>query len=141
MIAGDVDLPADASAAGHARRHVRSWLRDHDLEQLTETATLLTSELVTNAVLHTSDVARLTLQSVPGGLRVEIQDASPAGPVRRRHSPRATTGRGLALLAELADTWGWEPQATGKVVWFTVTTAADPWAAYTGTDWLAEAQL
>ena len=59
----------------------------------------------------------------------------------RRHSQTATTGRGLRLLDDVADAWGWEPAVGGLVVWCRLTVACDPWAAYADTDWLAEADL
>ena len=47
-----INLPADATAPSQARATVRTWLQAQDLTALTDTAVLLTRELVTNAVLH-----------------------------------------------------------------------------------------
>ncbi len=141
MTAAEVALPADASAAAEARRFVRSWLQAHDLEPHADTVLLLTSEIVTNAVLHTARPSHLTISSTGAAVRVELRDSSPTGPTRRRHSVSATTGRGLRLLEDLASEWGWRPDGGGKVLWFCVASDTDPWAAFTGTDWLAEAEL
>ena len=85
---------------------------------LVDTAILLISELVTNAMLHGGEGAVLTLLLNDRILRVEVQDASPALPVVRSYSETATTGRGMVIVDSLAAAWGSFPVAGGKVVWF-----------------------
>ncbi|MFI9200417.1 SpoIIE family protein phosphatase [Streptomyces sp. NPDC053048] len=134
-------MPGDARAPSAARRFVRSVLaawNAHDL--VTDDATLLVSELVTNAVVHagTSVDLECRLDPAPGGnLVVEVTDHHPAREFRAR--PRraggdrgvpAHGGRGLRLVAELAETWGTAYRRTDKTVWFHLATRPPD----TGTD-------
>jgi anti-sigma regulatory factor (Ser/Thr protein kinase) len=135
------ELPADATAPGQARARLRSWLQTRDLEALADSAALLTSELVTNAVLHAGAPVGLSLAAVPAGVRIAVSDCSPTGPSVRHHSREATTGRGLRLLSELAQEWGWEPADDGKVVWCLVSSATDPWAAFADGTWMEDVDL
>jgi anti-sigma regulatory factor (Ser/Thr protein kinase) len=106
------------------RRLLRDHLRLWGAPALADTAELLTSELVTNALQHTTGGAVLTATLTPGPpggrLRVEVQDS-----LSRRPQPRppvtddyGTSGRGLLLVQALADAWGVNAGASGKVVWF-----------------------
>jgi anti-sigma regulatory factor (Ser/Thr protein kinase) len=113
-----VSLPADGRAAGLARRFVRRQLESWQLDDLLETALLLTSEVVTNAILHTASAPSLALARDGGGVRVTVVDGSPVPPRRRWSTATATTGRGMQLLQELATGWGWDPVGGGKAVWF-----------------------
>ncbi|MEV4948734.1 ATP-binding protein [Streptomyces sp. NPDC053755] len=84
-----------------------------------DVAELLTSELVTNALIHTEHGAVVTATVVPENLRVEVRDFVPG--LTAPHVPAAddgTHGRGLVLVDALADSWGVEDQEVGKVVWF-----------------------
>jgi anti-sigma regulatory factor (Ser/Thr protein kinase) len=113
-----VSLPADGRAAGLARSAVRERLRTWDLEDLLDTAVLLTSEVVTNVIVHTASAPSLGVAQDGSGVRVTVVDGSPSPPVLRRHSRTAATGRGLQMLHDLADEWGWERLDAGKAVWF-----------------------
>ncbi|MGW2032628.1 ATP-binding protein [Streptomyces sp. NPDC001811] len=110
---------ADLRAVPEARRELRELLRHWGKPGRSEIAELLTSELVTNALVHTDDDAVLTAVVDPGGLRVEVRDF-----VARRPEPHApatdddTHGRGLLLVRSLADAWGVRPHEVGKSVWF-----------------------
>ncbi len=135
-----VRLPSDGRAAGQARRLVRERLAVWDLTALCDTVVLLTSELVTNVLLHTTSAPRLSVARSGSGVRVAVADDSPVPPAQRRPSQQATTGRGVRLLVELADDWGFElDDERGKSVWFVVTGAVDPWAAYSTEQWPQEA--
>ena len=115
------ELPPQARSVVDARRQVRAVLADWGLDSLADAALLLTSELVTNALLHARTGLSLTVaRTSPDGLRVAVADASPVLPVSRSAPPTATTGRGLHLLVQLADEWGVDTTAPGKTVWFTV---------------------
>lgn len=116
-----VPLSAEPTAAGVARAVVRERLRGWGLDHLQDPTVLLTSELVTNVLLHTGDLPSLAVDRIPDGVRVTVADCSPVLPAPRRHSTGATTGRGVHLLEQLADAWGCQPRAGGKAVWFTVT--------------------
>ncbi|RZB15795.1 ATP-binding protein [Streptomyces sp. F001] len=110
---------ADLRAVPQARRELRELLRHWGGPGRSETAELLTSELVTNAIVHTDHDAVLTATVGPGGLRVEVRDFVARRP--RLCAPKAdegTHGRGLVLVQSLADAWGVRPHAVGKSVWF-----------------------
>jgi transcriptional regulator with XRE-family HTH domain len=80
-------------------------------------ASLLTSELVTNAVTHTnSDWVDVAITLTTDRLQVQISDAD-TRPLRPR-TPGADGGWGLRLLAELATRWGVERGDLGKAIWF-----------------------
>lgn len=132
-------LPQEPLAPATARAFVRGVLADWELDDLTEDAEAIVSELVTNAVLHASAGVELTLRRMGDGVRLDVSDGDPGGvlpPVEipfQRHSllddPEetdaiealltrdATTGRGLALVQALADSWGVQRREDGKTVW------------------------
>jgi anti-sigma regulatory factor (Ser/Thr protein kinase) len=120
--------PVPTSPAA-ARRWLRARLDALGRPQLADVALLLVSEAVTNAVLHARTAIEVDVQPLGNGIRVEVRDGSPRPPSRRRHSEAATTGRGLALVASLADDWGWSQQPAGKVVWFELHQSRSSWPA------------
>jgi hypothetical protein len=69
-------------------------------------------------VLHARTDIELLVRLRPRGVRIEVHDGSPAAPVVRRYDDDAMTGRGLALVDELARRWGVERTPGGKAVWF-----------------------
>ncbi|MDX2702589.1 ATP-binding protein [Streptomyces sp. PA03-6a] len=114
---------ADLPAVADVRRLLREALRSWGVPDLADTAELLTTELVTNALRHTDRGAVLTVTLLPGGdhrLRVEVRDFTTRHPRLRAPSDRRTSGRGLLLVQSLADAWGVRPDGdgTGKIVWF-----------------------
>ncbi|WP_181797646.1 ATP-binding protein [Streptomyces sp. WELS2] len=116
---------ADLRAVPEARRALRELLRHWGKPGRSEIAELLTSELVTNAIVHTDHDAVLTAVLEPGGLRVEVRDFVARRP--ERHTPDTdddTHGRGLVLVESLADAWGVRPHGVGKSVWFELGTEA-----------------
>jgi anti-sigma regulatory factor (Ser/Thr protein kinase) len=137
----ELQLPTDPSAGRLARAFVLSLLGAWGLDELCDTVALLTSEVVTNAVLHAASPLAVRVTRLDDGVRVAITDGSLSQPARRRHSQEATTGRGLQLLDDLSDDWGSEATASGKTVWFTASTASDPWAPYANRTWALEAGL
>ena len=115
----EVPVGQQVDAVPSARRVLREALSARH-EELTDDAALVATELMTNAVLHGRQPT--VLRVIDGGdhVRVEVQDTSTDLPVLPQHSATAMTGRGLALVAQLADSWGVAPPvggATGKVVW------------------------
>jgi anti-sigma regulatory factor (Ser/Thr protein kinase) len=133
---------ADLRAVAETRRRLREHLRRWGVPALTDTAELLATELVTNALQHTGGGAVLTATLSPGPahrLRVEVRDSAgryALGRYVRRHGrpaepdgheqpeqpeepgEYATSGRGLLLVQALADAWGVHARGAGKVVWF-----------------------
>lgn len=106
-------------AAGLARTFTAATLNIWGLACLVDGVNLAVTELVTNAVLHARTTMRLTLTLADGRLRVDVQDYSPALPVRSDPGLDATGGRGLLLVEALAEAWGVDLRGPGKVVWFT----------------------
>jgi len=116
-------LPPRPASVARARARVRGLLRDAGREDLLETALLLTSEVVTNALLHAGTEIDVAASLDDGGLRVEVRDGSPHLPSRRRYAATAGTGRGLLMVEELGDDWGVTRHRDGKTVWFRLSTA------------------
>jgi hypothetical protein len=79
---------------------------------------------VTNGVVHTSGPVSIGLDRRGAGVLVRVVDTSRVLPVRRRRSMSATTGRGVALLEDLADDWGVHTSEAGKVIWFCLESSA-----------------
>jgi anti-sigma regulatory factor (Ser/Thr protein kinase) len=120
-------LPPVARSVVEARRHVRAMLTDWDLGALSDVAQLLTSEVVTNSLLHARSAIRLTIEHTAAGVRIAVTDESTVIPALRPRSASATTGRGLLLISRLADEWGTDVSEGGKTVWFTLRNDRDPW--------------
>ncbi|GAU67117.1 hypothetical protein SSP35_04_01980 [Streptomyces sp. NBRC 110611] len=111
---------ADLRAVGEVRRELRQLLSRWaapDGGELTEVATLLTSELVTNALVHADGGAVVTAR-VGDRLRVEVRDWAPGRPQVGPATMEGTSGRGLMLVRALADAWGIRAEGFGKCVWF-----------------------
>ncbi|MDX6268349.1 MAG: hypothetical protein QOD70_3089 [Frankiales bacterium] len=119
-----MDLPAEPASVGQARRFVRGVLADWKLESLVDTVTLLTSELATNAVLHARTGFAVVVSLSGREVRVDVLDGSMVTPRSRQPSLTAATGRGVNMVAALADDWGPTPQTQlhgfAKGVYFTV---------------------
>jgi anti-sigma regulatory factor (Ser/Thr protein kinase) len=110
---------ADLRAVPEARRALRDLLRHWGRPGRSDIAELLTSELVTNAIVHTDHEAVLTATVGPDGLRVEVRDFVARRPrLRVPIADDGTNGRGLVLVESLADDWGVQPHGVGKAVWF-----------------------
>jgi anti-sigma regulatory factor (Ser/Thr protein kinase) len=116
-----LQLPAQPTSPGEARHFVTGVLREHGVRagEVMEAAVLLTSELVTNAVLYAAGTIDVGVDIDLRGVRVEVADCSAQAPSPREVGADETSGRGLHLVAELARAWGVrEAPPTGKVVWF-----------------------
>ncbi|MDT7840277.1 ATP-binding protein [Streptomyces justiciae] len=110
---------ADLRAVPEVRRALRELLRQWGRPGRSEIAELLTSELVTNALVHTDHDAVLTATVGPRGLRVEVRDFVARRPrLRVPNADDGTHGRGLLLVQSLADAWGVRAHGVGKAVWF-----------------------
>ena len=113
-------LTADPVGVRVPRRFVRSIVDGVLDEEQLATAELLTSELVTNAVLHGRGEPVLAVEVDARRVRVAVHDDTPAVPVVRHPGPLAASGRGMQLIEGLAARWGVEPDARGKDVWFEI---------------------
>jgi anti-sigma regulatory factor (Ser/Thr protein kinase) len=89
----------------------------HDL---TDAGALLTSEVVTNAVLHGAPPLRVSVEPGEGRVRVVVTDGGGGRPELGEADPSALHGRGIHLVDSVAERWGVEelPEGTGKSVWF-----------------------
>ncbi len=117
----DVDvqcaLPHDASAAQLARAQVAT-VSDSD------TAALIATELVANAIAHGAGPISLELAVSDEMLTIRVLDADPhAIPLEIDAQDFAVSGRGLALVNALATDWGWSRDQQGKTVWASVSLA------------------
>jgi anti-sigma regulatory factor (Ser/Thr protein kinase) len=129
------ELPATARSVTQARRFVVDALASWHLDGLADTAALLTSEVVTNAVLHARTAMELVVRRLDDGVSVEVSDGSRQRPRGRQADADATNGRGLELLALLASDWAVDLNRAGKTVRFTITGDSDPWAAFSSEQW------
>ncbi|MCL8013295.1 SpoIIE family protein phosphatase [Streptomyces sp. AS02] len=121
------DLEPDPAAVAGARSNVSRQLRTWGLDDLDFTAELVVSELVTNAIRYGRPPIHLRLilpqpPEEPGGapngnLLCEVSDAGGTTPHRRRARTYDEGGRGLLLVAQLAEHWGTRHARHGKTVW------------------------
>ena len=113
-------LPPTPESATVARWLVTDLLRDTVEADTVDTAALLTTELVSNAIRHTRDELVLSVRLAGGRLRVGVADSSHRRPQLVQVGKRDTSGRGLHLVEALAAEWGVDPdeRGLGKTVWF-----------------------
>ncbi len=112
-------LPPQPASVGMARHLVRGLLAEAGRDDLTETAALVISELVTNALLHAGTQIDVVARVDDDGLCCEVGDGSLHLPVLRRYAATSGTGRGLRMVDQLVDEWGVTSHPpTGKTVWF-----------------------
>ncbi|WP_331769495.1 SpoIIE family protein phosphatase (plasmid) [Embleya sp. NBC_00888] len=109
-------LPTEPQAAGTARHHVRDQLCAWGLEELSPTTELLVSELVGNVVRHAKGPVSLRLLR-SRTLICEVTDGSASLPRIRRAAETDEDGRGLQLIAMLAESWGARYTPDGKCIW------------------------
>ena len=114
---GDWTLPREPRSVGRAREYARARLQAWDLEPLIDTAELLVSELVTNALRYGEGEIRLRLL-LDRTLVCEVWDAGLVQPRRRRARDTDEGGRGLQLVGLLSAAWGSRRTPRGKTVWF-----------------------
>ncbi|MEU8584112.1 SpoIIE family protein phosphatase [Streptomyces abikoensis] len=117
--------PVGRSVAA-ARAFVRDTLQGWGFLDVIDDAVVLTSELVTNAVVHAGTAAEVLCVRMTTGVRVEVADRYPERelPVQSPGQPLGGLdregGRGLLLCASLASRWGVEYSPTRKTVWFRI---------------------
>ncbi|MFF4983471.1 SpoIIE family protein phosphatase [Streptomyces sp. NPDC001046] len=115
--------PVGRSVAS-ARSFVRDTLQGWGFADIVDDAVVLTSELVTNAVVHAGTSADVLCLRSDEGARIEVADRYPErevplqGTAVNMGSPDREGGRGLQLCAALAGRWGVEYTPTHKTVWF-----------------------
>jgi anti-sigma regulatory factor (Ser/Thr protein kinase) len=107
-----------------ARQALRRWLDERRCTNA-EDAMLVLSELVTNAIVHARAGCTVEVQHHDDLLRLAVRDPSPAPPTIGSANPESIGGRGLRLVAAIAQAWGWEPTDGGKRVWAHLVAPAD----------------
>ena len=117
-------LPYDVNSAFLARRFVELFVAQRALDRAAGVLCVIASELVTNAILHGAEPVELTLHCHDGEVTIEVADGDPRiDNVRLRAVDQAASGgRGLRVVASLADRWGTRQLQCGKAVWATMQT-------------------
>jgi anti-sigma regulatory factor (Ser/Thr protein kinase) len=123
-------LPASGQPVWLARQVTRGVLTAWGLAHVEETAVLLVSELVTNAVRHatSTDAITLELEVVQTRLRIEAYRCRPGLAVPRTTGEFDESGFEFALVDSLADRWGVRETVTGKTAWAELDVRGEPGA-------------
>jgi PAS domain S-box-containing protein len=124
LVERHVRLDPVPESARQARQVVSEALVAAGRPELDDSATLLVSELVTNAIMHARTFIDVVVAATATGLYVGVNDRSDQFPARRDYGAQATTGRGLALVDVVATRHGVQSHDDGsKTVWFELGTA------------------
>lgn len=108
----------EPQAARAARRFVTDTLRRWRYgDDLVDDAAMVVTELVTNSLVHARSATTVAISARRDTVRIAVRDALARPPVERHHNGAAAWGRGISLVAAMAERWGTEPAADGKVVW------------------------
>jgi anti-sigma regulatory factor (Ser/Thr protein kinase) len=121
-------LSRDPRSATAARRLARETLLGWELASLTVDVEIIVGELAANAVTHGArpesgrqpgqENLSLRLRRRPRELICAVLDPSDRAPILRTPGSAADSGRGLQIVHELSDVWGWSPvTGQGKAVW------------------------
>lgn len=121
-VSSTYELPSQPSSARLARRLARGAMGGC-AEPVVETAELLITELISNAVRHAASPPVMRIDVESGTVRVAVSDTSPKTPDVRQPDLEAEGGRGLLLVESLATSWGWTRTSDGKQIWFTLDAA------------------
>ena len=114
-------LPASPRAVRNARAFVEHCCHTAGVEGDTcDTAVLLASEAVTNAIVHGRSSAHMSVTVGNGVVLVEVWDDNSTLPQLVETEDDAVTGRGLVIIDTLAARWGTIEHRNGKTVWFEV---------------------
>ena len=119
-VRAQLSFAADARSVAEARRFTRRTLEAWAADELVDSASLIVSELVTNAVVHTGTPTRLTLALRGPQLRIDVEDQHPGRKLPVVTAPPEDTsehGRGLVITTSLSTAWGVEYTKTAKRVW------------------------
>jgi anti-sigma regulatory factor (Ser/Thr protein kinase) len=122
------NLRAEPASARQARHFVIATLRRAGCrdEDLLDRLAVVTSELVTNAILHAGTDIEVQVSFERHAISIEVLDGASAQPLRVPRQPDDTGGRGLVLVDALVDEWGVvelggsDDRAKAKKVWIRV---------------------
>jgi anti-sigma regulatory factor (Ser/Thr protein kinase) len=122
----NVRLIAQATAPRAARDFLAMKCREWDACRFLEPASLVVSELVTNAVRHAGTDIRLDLELAGAALTVAVHDSGTGVPYVVPPERRLLGGRGLAMVERVAESWGVAADEDGKSVWCRIRVEAPP---------------
>jgi anti-sigma regulatory factor (Ser/Thr protein kinase) len=113
----------DLTAVKAARQFITDNLHQWGLDDLIDNFQLITSEIVTNALIHADSDVDLRLREYPDHLRLEVRDTNPTPPIPTpitqtlEQNQHAEHGRGLNIVDTLSTQWGNTPSGRGKTIW------------------------
>jgi anti-sigma regulatory factor (Ser/Thr protein kinase) len=130
-ILGSLTIPGRPEHVAAARAFVARTLSANQVDTDNDSAALLTSEIVTNAITHTkSGIAGGTVTiiviGIPHGVLIEVVDDGSAGTPIVKGDLYASDGHGLYLVQHLAARWGYLSDPAGTTVWFDLVAADAP---------------
>lgn len=137
-VLGSVTVPGEPEEVSRVRGFIARTLACAGLPGVdSDAATLLTSELVTNAILHTDSGqpggrVSIVIRSLPDGLLVEVIDDGSGGTPVVKTDPLAGEGQGLYLVQQMASQWGYLRGQASTTVWFYLASAELPHAGSPG---------
>jgi anti-sigma regulatory factor (Ser/Thr protein kinase) len=128
-VLGSLTIPGRPEQVSLARAFVAQTFGSRQVKADADTATLLTSEIVTNAIQHTQSGAdggtvTIVVIGVAHGVLVEIIDDGSAGAPVVKGDLYAAEGHGLFLVQQLATEWGYLKDPAGTTVWFHLPTVS-----------------
>ena len=118
-----VFLPVPEAVAA-VRRFVSEALRSWGERDLEMDASLVASELATNAVLHASSPFRASIDRSVGVVCIAVQDVAIDAAARQESTSQDASGRGMMIVDALSRRWGCDALPTGKVVWAELATSS-----------------
>ncbi len=110
-------LDSTPAARAFLMRLLNGWGLDEDV---IDDASLLTTELLSNAVRHGAGAVKLRIQVREGVVEVRVHDDGDDLPEVNHADPTSTGGRGLWIVECVSDDWGSDLEDPGKSVWFRV---------------------
>jgi anti-sigma regulatory factor (Ser/Thr protein kinase) len=123
--ADSVTLPPSPESVAVAR----SFMADRVTGARANDACLVVSELVTNALVHSRGAVRLTTRRTRGDINIEVWDSDLSLlPATKQAQADQPGGRGLRIVEDLCDTWGYRPDPPGKTVWCTMRVEPADWS-------------
>lgn len=130
-VLGSLTIPGRPEQVSTARTFVARTLSAHRPGTDADAATLLTSEIVTNAIMHTKSgveggTVTIVVIGIPRGVLVEIIDGGSASTPMVKSDLYAAEGHGLFLVQNLAAQWGYLRDPAGTTVWFHLAADDEP---------------
>jgi anti-sigma regulatory factor (Ser/Thr protein kinase) len=118
------EFPHSQRSVADSRRFVRDAVGDLPTE-MRDAIALMTSELATNALVHTDGGFQMTIERTEERLQVSVADRSEQLPSLLAPEPSEIHGRGIRIVRDLSDAWGSSDESgEGKIVWFQVNLAS-----------------